>query len=83
MQSAKYRMPSRHSNCQSPNVQRPSQLPSTLPTVNDSDQPGTEISTFMYSEEEDIAELLLALHKIPSKARKQTLGAIMALMANA
>ncbi len=37
---------------------------------------------FMYCEEEDLAALLLALHKIPSKARKQTLGALMDLMAN-
>ncbi len=39
--------------------------------------------TYMYCEEEDVAALLLALHKIPSKGRKQTLGAMMDLMANA
>jgi len=38
---------------------------------------------YMYCEEQDIAELLLALHKIPSKLRKQKMGALMALMADA
>jgi transcriptional regulator with XRE-family HTH domain len=33
---------------------------------------------YMYCEEEDIAELLLALHKIPSKLRKQKVGALIA-----
>jgi transcriptional regulator with XRE-family HTH domain len=38
---------------------------------------------YMYCEEQDIAELLLALHKIPSKARKQKVGVLMAHMAEA
>jgi transcriptional regulator with XRE-family HTH domain len=38
---------------------------------------------YMFCEDQDIAELLLALHKIPSKARKQKVGALMALMADA
>jgi transcriptional regulator with XRE-family HTH domain len=33
---------------------------------------------YMYCEEQDIADLLLALHKIPSKARKQKLGNLLA-----
>jgi len=37
----------------------------------------------MYCEEQDIAELLLALHKIPSKLRKQKVGILMAHMADA
>jgi hypothetical protein len=37
----------------------------------------------MYCEEQDIADLLLALHKIPSKARKHKVGALMAHMAEA
>ena len=36
---------------------------------------------YMYCEEQDIADLLLALHKIPSKTRKQTVEALMAYMA--
>jgi hypothetical protein len=39
--------------------------------------------SFMYCEEEDMAALLLALHKIPSKTRKQTLGAMLDLMSKA
>ena len=31
---------------------------------------------YMYCEEQDIADLLLALHKIPSKARRQKVGAL-------
>ena len=38
---------------------------------------------YMYCEDQDIAELLLALHKIPNKARKQKVGALMAHMAEA
>lgn len=38
---------------------------------------------YMYCEEQDIADLLLALHKIPNKARKQKVGALMAHMAEA
>ncbi len=38
---------------------------------------------YMYCEEPDIAELLLALHKIPSKARKQRMEVLMALVADA
>ena len=38
---------------------------------------------YMYCEEQDIADLLLALHKIPSKARKQKVGVLMAHMAEA
>ncbi len=33
---------------------------------------------YMYCEEQDIADLLLALHKIPSKARKQKVGTLTA-----
>jgi len=33
---------------------------------------------YMYCEEEDIADLLLALHKIPSKTRKQTIRTLIA-----
>jgi transcriptional regulator with XRE-family HTH domain len=38
---------------------------------------------YMYCEEQDIAELLLALHKIPSKGRRHKVGALMACMAEA
>ena len=31
---------------------------------------------YMYCEEQDIADLLLALHKIPSKVRKQKVGVL-------
>jgi transcriptional regulator with XRE-family HTH domain len=37
---------------------------------------------YMYCEEQDIAELLLALHKIPSKLREQKVGALMAQIAD-
>jgi transcriptional regulator with XRE-family HTH domain len=37
---------------------------------------------YMYCEEQYIAELLLALHKIPSKARQQKLGVLLAHMAD-
>ena len=36
---------------------------------------------YMYCEEQDIADLLLALHKVPSKVRKQKVDAMMALVA--
>lgn len=39
--------------------------------------------SYMYCEEQDIADLLLALHRIPSKARRQKVGALMAHMAEA
>ena len=38
---------------------------------------------YMYCEEQDIADLLLALHKIPSKVRKQKVGVLIAHMAEA
>lgn len=38
---------------------------------------------YMYCEEQDMAELLLALHKIPSKTRKQTIGAMTAQLTDA
>lgn len=38
---------------------------------------------YMYCEDQDIADLLLALHKIPGKARKQKVGVLMAHMAEA
>jgi transcriptional regulator with XRE-family HTH domain len=38
---------------------------------------------YMYCEEQEIAELLLALHKIPNKVRRQKVGALMAHMAEA
>lgn len=36
---------------------------------------------YMYCEEQDIADLLLVLHKTPSKVRKQRVAALMADMA--
>jgi transcriptional regulator with XRE-family HTH domain len=36
---------------------------------------------YMYCEEQDIADLLLALHKIPSKARRLKVATLMAQMA--
>lgn len=36
---------------------------------------------YMYCEEQDIAELLLALHKIPSKSRKQKVAELLGLVA--
>jgi hypothetical protein len=38
---------------------------------------------YIYCEEQDIAELLLALHKRPSKVRRQKVGVLMAHMAEA
>ena len=38
---------------------------------------------YMYCEEQEIAELLLKLHRIPSKARKQKLGALIAYLTDA
>ena len=38
---------------------------------------------YMYCEEQEIADLLLALHKIPSKSRRQKVSMLMDLMAAA
>lgn len=38
---------------------------------------------YMYCEEQDIADLLLALHKFPSKVRRQKVDVLMAHMAEA